>query len=201
MAASFIVSQMSDTWGTMTGGLAEARVTPDASWEREFEARLADSSGLAFRVALGVLHNREDAEDVAQEAFVRAYRSFHRLRDRDRFRGWLARIAWRLALDRRRGTERREQRELAASDPAPSLTVEDLAASRQFQERLERAMDQLPEKLRMVLVLAGVQGYDTREVASLLALPEGTVKSRLHAARKQLAEKLRPDFGFCRGGL
>ena len=177
--------------GAMTDGLAEAGVIPDASWEREFEARLADSSALAFRVALGVLHNREDAEDVAQEAFVRAYRSFHRLRDRERFRGWLARIAWRLALDRQRGAERRERRELAASDPAPVRTVEDLAVSRQFQERLERAMDELPEKLRMVLVLAGVEGYDTSETARLLALPEGTVKSRLHAARKQLAKKLR----------
>jgi RNA polymerase sigma-70 factor, ECF subfamily len=175
----------------LTGGLAEAGVIPEASWEHEFEARLTDSSALAFRVALGVLHNREDAEDVAQEAVVRAYRSFHRLRDRERFRSWLARITWRLALDRRRGTERRERRELAASDPPPALTVEDLAVSRQFQERLERAMDELPEKLRMVLVLAGVEGYDTRETARLLSLPEGTVKSRLHAARKQLAEKLR----------
>jgi len=177
--------------GVMTGGLAEAGVIPDAAWEREFEARLADSSTLAFRVALGVLHNREDAEDVAQEAFVRAYRSFHRLRDRERFRGWLARIAWRLALDRRRGTDRREKRELAAFDRPPAPTVEDLAVSRQFEERLERAMDELPEKLRMVLVLAGVEGYDTRETARLLSLPEGTVKSRLHAARKQLAAKLR----------
>ena len=182
--------------GVLTSGLAEAGVIPDASWEREFEARLADSSALAFRVALGVLHNREDAEDVAQEAFVRAYRSFRRLRDREQFRGWLARIAWRLALDRRRGTERRERRELAACDPPSAPSVEDLAVSRQFQERLERAMDELPEKLRMVLVLAGVEGYDTRETAKLLTLPEGTVKSRLHAARKQLAEKLRPDFGF-----
>ena len=180
----------------MAAEIADTGVIPDGSLEREFEERLADSSGLAFRVALGVLHNREDAEDVAQEAFVRAHRSFHRLRDRKRFRGWLARIAWRLALDRQRGGQRRERRELAASEPMASLTVEDLAASCEFQERLERAVDELPEKLRMVLVLAGVQGYDTREVAGLLALPEGTVKSRLHAARKQLAEKLRLDFGF-----
>ena len=52
-------------------------------------------------------------------------------------------------------------------------------------------MDELPEKLRIVVVLAGVEGYDTREVAALLGLPEGTVKSRLYAARKQLAERLR----------
>ena len=157
---------------------------------REFEQRLADCSALAFRVALGVLHNREDAEDVAQEAFVRAYRSFHTLRDRERFRGWLARIAWRLALDRRRAAGRRERHELAAAEAMPAPTVEDLAASREFQQHVERAMDELPEKLRLVLILAAVEGYDYGEVARVLGLPDGTVKSRLHVARKKLSERL-----------
>jgi len=69
--------------------------------------------------------------------------------------------------------------------------VEQMAAWREFERHLYRAMDELPEKLRIVVVLAGLEGYDTREVAALLGLPEGTVKSRLHAARKQLAERLR----------
>src|SRR6187397_3022617 len=77
----------------------------------EFEARLADSSSLAFRVAFSVLRHRQDAEDVAQEAFARAYQRFRRLRDRDRFRAWLVRMTWRLALDRRRGDRRRLARE------------------------------------------------------------------------------------------
>ncbi len=175
----------------LVGDLAEALVIPGASLEREFEQRLADSSALAFRVAMGVLHNREDAEDVAQESLIRAYRNFHRLRDRERFRAWLARIAWRQALDRQRAARRRELREVeAANQPAPP-TVEDLAASSEFERRLRRAMDELPEKFRRVLVLAAVEGYDIRAVARLLDLPEGTVKSRLHSARKQLAERLR----------
>src|SRR5204862_172892 len=69
--------------------------------------------------------------------------------------------------------------------------VEQMASWREFERHLYRAMDELPEKLRIVVVLAGVEGYDTREVAALLGLPEGTVKSRLYAARKQLAERLR----------
>ncbi len=76
---------------------------------QEFERRLAECSTLAFRVAMGVLHNHEDAEDVAQEAFLRAYRNFHQLRER--FRAWIARIAWRLAIDRWRSAGRRERRE------------------------------------------------------------------------------------------
>ena len=159
--------------------------------DREFEQRLADCSTLAFRVAMGVLHNREDAEDVAQETLLRAYKNFLRLRERERFRAWLARIAWRLAIDRRRATARRERREVTAAETAPSLTVEELATSSEFQQHLERAMDELPEKLRLVLVLAAIDGHNLREVARLIGLPEGTVKSRLHLARKQLAEKLK----------
>src|SRR5215216_2139740 len=79
--------------------------------EREFEARLAESSTLAFRVAYGVLRHRQDAEDVAQDAFVKAYRNFRQLRDRDRFRAWLVRMTWRLAIDRWRSDRRRSARE------------------------------------------------------------------------------------------
>jgi RNA polymerase sigma-70 factor (ECF subfamily) len=169
----------------------DAAVTLDTSLEREFEQRLADSAPLAFRVALGVLRNREDAEEVAQEAFVRAFRSFSRLRERDKFRGWIARIVFRLALDRIRAAKRRERRELAAADPPPAPTVEDLAASREFRARLDRAVDALPQKLRIVLVLAAIEGQDMREISRMLELPEGTVKSRLFQARRILAEQLR----------
>jgi RNA polymerase sigma-70 factor (ECF subfamily) len=178
----------------LVGTYPEAVVILDSSLEREFEERLADSSALAFRVALGVLRNRDDAEDVAQEAFLRAYQSFSRLRDRERFRAWLVRIAWRLALDRIRSARRRAVRETAVMIQelnAPERTVEDVRASREFEERLARAMDALPEKLRVVLVLAAIEGHDTREVGRLLDLPEGTIKSRLFHARKKLAEMLR----------
>jgi len=169
-----------------------------ASLEREFEQRLADSSRLAFRVALGVLRHREDAEDVAQEAFVRAYRNFHRLRDRDRFRAWLARITWRLAIDRLRAAGRRAryeesaatERTAAGASELAQPSVEQMEASREFQRRLDAAVDELPEKLRAVVLLAAIEGHDIHEVARLLEIPEGTVKSRLHRARKQLAEKL-----------
>jgi RNA polymerase sigma-70 factor (ECF subfamily) len=178
----------------LVGTFPEAAVILDTSLEREFEERLADSSALAFRVALGVLRNRDDAEDVAQEAFLRAYQSFSRLRDRDRFRAWLVRIAWRLALDRIRASRRRTARETAVMVQewnAPERTVEDVRASREFEQRLARAMDKLPEKLRVVLVLGAIEGHDTREIGRLLGLPEGTVKSRLFHARKKLAEILR----------
>jgi RNA polymerase sigma-70 factor, ECF subfamily len=175
----------------MAASLPGTAVNLDAALAREFDARLADCPRLAYRVALGVLRNVAEAEDVAQEAMLRAYRNFHRLRDRDRFRGWIARTAWRLALDRIRAARRRESRELAAQESRAERGVENVVASREFELHVARAMDALPEKLRLVMVLAAIEGYDTREVAALLAIPEGTVRSRLFLARKQLAESLR----------
>src|SRR5687768_14600610 len=89
-------------------------LTVDQALAREFESRLVESSTLAVRVAYSVLRNREDAEDVAQEAFAKAYRSFSQLRDRERFRAWLVRMTWRMALDRQRANRRRVAREFAA---------------------------------------------------------------------------------------
>src|ERR1700741_1724596 len=90
----------------------------DAALEQEFETRLVRASTLAVRVAYSVLRQREDAEDVAQEAFAKAYRNFRQLRDRRRFRAWLARRTWRVALDRYRATNRRKALELNAGSCA-----------------------------------------------------------------------------------
>lgn len=164
-------------------------VSLDDDLEREFEARLVESSTLAFRVAFGVLRQREDAEDVAQEAFAKAYRSFHQLRDRERFRAWLVRMTWRMALDRQRSSRRRLAREDQV-EPAIHQDVEGDVRDRLRAEHLWRAIDTLSEKLRVVIVLAGIQGYDIKEVAALLELPEGTVKSRLFDARRKLKDAL-----------
>ena len=179
---------------------AETFVSPDASLTREFEERLADCPALAYRVALGVLRNRGEAEDVAQDALVRAYHNFHRLREREKFRSWLVRTAWRLALDRIRARGRRQRYEDAAASfaivaEAAAANAEDIAASREFENKVNIALDALPEKLRLVMVLAAIEGYDTREVAALLEIPEGTVKSRLFLARKHMAEKLQWTAG------
>jgi len=162
-------------------------VSLDDELEREFELRLGECSTLAFRVAFSVLRHREDAEDVAQDAFAKAYRSFRQLRNRDRFRAWLVRMTWRLALDRRRADLRRLRREDVAR---PSAIVAPLTERNERSELLWQAIDRLSEKLRVVIVLAAIEGYEVREVAALLELPEGTVKSRLFLARQQLKESL-----------
>jgi RNA polymerase sigma-70 factor (ECF subfamily) len=191
-----------------TARLAGSLVTMDQELEREFETRLVESSTLAFRVAYGVLRHRQDAEDVAQDAFVKAYRSFRELRDRERFRVWLVRMTWRLAIDRQRNDRRREVREHARhhrdGEPGPSgggilrshrsgpLTpgvLEEMEA-RERASRLWAAIDALPDKLRIAIVLANIKEHDVGDVARLLGVPEGTVKSRLFLARQRLKELL-----------
>jgi RNA polymerase sigma-70 factor (ECF subfamily) len=171
-------------------GRPAADVSLDDGLAREFEERLAESATLAFRVAYAVLRHRQDAEDVAQEAMAQAYGNFPKLQDRRRFRAWLVRIAWRRALNRRRHDERRQRRERVAHDP-PRPSVEELVLSRQFEALLWQAVDGLPDRLRLVVTLTAMEGHDLREVAELLSIPEGTVKSRLSRARKVLAEKVR----------
>src|SRR5215470_17340393 len=149
----------------ISDSLADGFVTLDEALEREFEARLTESSTLAVRVAYGVLRHRQDAEDVAQEAFVKAHRNFRQLRDRERFRAWLVRLTWRLAIDRRRGDRRREARETAHAEAMPATcSAEGVDANYRARE-LWRAIDELPDKLRIALVLASIEGHDLAEVA------------------------------------
>ncbi len=177
---------METTAATFAGG---TEVEQD-ELAREFETRLAESSTLAFRVAYSVLLQREDAEDVAQEAFTRAYRRFRQLRDRTRFRAWLVRMTWRLALDRQRGERRRVTRDTAWADDAAAATAPPGPVERLRAWELWCAIDALPPKLRMVVVLANIEGHGVNEVAALLEVPAGTVKSRLFEARRRLKEML-----------
>jgi RNA polymerase sigma-70 factor (ECF subfamily) len=170
--------------------LSEANIPMAEDLDREFESRLAESSTLAFRVAYGVLRHREDAEDVAQEAFAKAYRSFRTMRERDRFRSWLVRITWRLAINRYRSNKRRLVREQVPDEIQFQPTAADSVALNERNARLWKAIDALPEKLRIVTVLAGIEEHDLREVARLLGIPEGTVKSRMFLARQRLKEML-----------
>ena len=159
--------------------------------DREFEQLLVESSSLAFRVAYSVLRQREDAEDVAQEAFIKAHRNFRRLRDRASFRAWLVRLTWRLALDRQRANRRRANRDTEHRRLGSTAEHSDPAIANERSAQVWQAIDALPEKLRLPIVLSGIEGHDVREVAQLLGLPEGTIKSRLFLARGKMKESLK----------
>ena len=171
-------------------GAGERLIDVERELEREFEARLAECSSLAFRLAYSVLRHRQDAEDVAQDAFAKAHRKFAQLRDRDRFRGWLARMTWRLAIDRQRANRRRTTHEAASYSAPPNGHAADDADARERATALWNAIDALPDKLRIVVVLANMEGHGLADVGRLLGVPEGTIKWRLSEARRQLKEQL-----------
>src|SRR5882724_3397506 len=143
---------------TPTGGEPEAaevrkemaQAEADAASRREWESLLAENAPLAFRVARGVLRNDADAQDVAQEALLRAYHRFEGLRERSRFRAWLVRISFRIALDRLRAGKRRQARE-AQWVFENSRSALHQGESSEFQRQFEHAVDELPEKQRLVL--------------------------------------------------
>ncbi len=168
----------------LAGEMDRAILVSCDSVPRDWERQLPECSRLAFRVAWSVLRQREDAEDVAQEALLRAFRHRGRIRDAGRLPAWIVRTAWRLALDHRRAAGRRRKRETAAAG-----CTRDFVAADATDALFASALDSLPPRLRQVMVLAAIAGYDTCEMARLLHLPEGTVKSRLFAARKKLAAR------------
>ncbi len=157
-----------------------------------FERLLQENQRLVVRIAAGVLGNAADAEEVAQEVFLRAYRKISGLRDPGKFRAWVARMSWRLAVNRRRSLNRSLRRDTAwfESTPTVSENHERAAVEAEFDLRLREEINRLPEKLRAVLILCAVEGLDTRAVAQVLEIPEGTVRSRLHLARKRLLQRL-----------
>jgi RNA polymerase sigma-70 factor, ECF subfamily len=163
--------------------------------EREagFAARVAENQRRVFHIAYGILGNRADAEDVSQETFLRAYQKLSSLRESEKFRAWVNRISFRLALNRQRGGRRRLTRETAWHTHGTGEPMNGLqnAEERVLVERLRNEIEGLPEKLRRALQLSIVEDMDAADVGVVLGIPAGTVRSRLHAARKLLLEAMK----------
>ena len=159
--------------------------------ESSFSRRMAENQRRVFQIAYGVLGSSADAEEIAQETFLRAYQKFGSLRDPQRFRFWVNRIAFRLALNRRRGLNRSMARETAwHSSAIESLDGAKNAEDHLLAQRLRDQIEQLPEKFRRVLQLSIVEDMDANDAAAVLGIPAGTVRSRLHTARKLLLEAM-----------
>ena len=143
-------------------------------------------AGVARRVARAVLGNPEDADDAAQDAMLSALLKLDQYDPRRPFGPWLLRIVANAATDRRRRrTVRRAEPldvGLTAGGPRPDTTVE----RRALGERLRQALAELPERRRLAVVLFDVEGYSHAEIAGMLGLPEGTVRSEVFHARRRL---------------
>jgi RNA polymerase sigma-70 factor (ECF subfamily) len=156
-----------------------------------FEQLMRENRRVVFQIAFGVLGNTADAQDVTQDTFVRAYAKAATLRESGRFRAWVCTIARNLALNRVRGDLRaRKREERAANENTAGVDVTVIAEERELTARVRREIDRLPEKQREAVMLCAVEGLPPVEVAAMLGISPGTVRSRLHVARKQLLRAL-----------
>lgn len=154
--------------------------------DEQFASLVHRQSRFVFRVVYAVLRNTHDAEDAVQETFLKLYRSNAWLEMRDE-RAFLARTAWRVAVDRRpktRTPESEPERASTADDPEAAVIRSDRHAL------IHRLVDALPEDLRQPLALSTVDEMNSREIAEVMGIPEGTVRSRLMRARAILKQKL-----------
>src|SRR5437762_4280457 len=157
-----------------------------------------------WRLAYNVLRDREEAWDVAQEAFIKAYQALPSFRGQSAFYTWLYRIVMNVAADRGRsrgaqgrafGTERvpEEDWERVLPDQNPGDESPDEAAARtEDRAKIMKALDTLSEDHRRIVMLSDLEGLSYREIAEVLNIPMGTVMSRLHNARRRLRDALGP---------
>ncbi|HKD46021.1 MAG TPA: RNA polymerase sigma factor [Candidatus Angelobacter sp.] len=159
------------------------------------ETLVTQHSLLVFRIAYSILRNHHDAEDAAQECFLRVWKAQKRLTQVRNLKTWLARIAWTAALDRRRRTVtahagRLPGEELLPRIPDRAARQDEQFAGKQMQELVERLVAGLPEELRQTLELSTVEELNSSEIAEVMNVPEASVRTRLLRARRLLKEKL-----------
>jgi RNA polymerase sigma-70 factor, ECF subfamily len=183
---------------------------PDLTLVRRVQAGDTDAFGelvhrnrkAVFRAAVAALGSTTDADDVAQDAFVLAYRKIGSFRGDSAFKTWLLAITWRKALDRRKSVGRWLRLTVTAADgerdatnwieqmPADDRSQEDDLAAAQLQQTIRRLIKTLPRKLRDALLLAGSGEYNYSQISFILGVPVGTVKWRVSEARRVLKEKM-----------
>lgn len=161
-----------------------------------FDTLYRDHVDLVYRFAHRLCGEPETAKDLVQETFLNAYRGFERFRGEAQVSTWLYTIASRACLRMRRRRKGAPERELSLEEfiptsegefrlqiPIDGLSPEEALQNKQLREALDTAIDQLPKKYKMVLVLRDMEGLSAKEVGTIMGLNERAVKSRLHRAR------------------
>jgi len=157
----------------------------------DLPALVGTYSALLFRVAHSVLRSRSDAEDVVQDAFVRVLEHRSKLPEVREMRVWLVRIAWNLALDRRRKIRPDQMDEVFAQSLVAASTPADQALNEaQQMSNALREIEKLPDAERNVLLLSAIEELGTAEIALVLKKSESAVRALLFRARTRLRERL-----------
>jgi RNA polymerase sigma-70 factor (ECF subfamily) len=176
--------------------MSDASAMDDASDQElghELEAVVRQHARFIYQVAYLLLRNHHDAEDSTQETFMRVWRYRKRLPEARDLKAWLARIAWRVALDRRKNSA-----EISLADAAEAVfklyaageSAEKIAGAKQMAVLLDQLIATLPGKLRDPMLLSLDQDLSQADIGRVLNIPESSVRTRLFRARQMLRQKL-----------
>ena len=170
--------------GVERAAIALEQTVAGLASQDHFAQLVERQSRFVFRVAYSVLRRVEDAEDVVQETFLKLYRNGQWKGVEDE-RAFLARAAWRVAVDRLPKRRAEAVQEVASSEDLERAVVE-----KDWNAAVHRLMDALPEELRQPLALSALEEMTSQQIAAVMGIPEGTVRSRMSRARGLLKEKL-----------
>jgi RNA polymerase sigma-70 factor, ECF subfamily len=165
-----------------------------------FEQIVVQTQRTLFYTILRVVCDRHIADDLVQEVFIKVHGSLPELKSPDLFRPWLHRIAMNRAIDRRRAMKKEAERVFLVdeffgkADPARE-EPRDLQEMASMEEAIQKAIDSLPNQQKVVMALTMEKNLSQEEIAVVMECPVGTIKSRLHHARKTLKERLRKWLG------
>ena len=213
-----LVTWMSHAWPIGLALLGMVRVVDDRDADMALVEAVRAGDATAYRglvekyqtrvyhVVYGMVRNQEDAQELTQESFVKAYRNLHAFREDSRFYTWLYRIAMNLAIDFTRRRARAPvaglDEDVAARDADGGIAEAHHADNprkalerKQLHAAIMNAVAELPEDQRQVILLREVDGLSYKEIADVLEIAEGTVMSRLFYARKKLQKVLAPLQG------
>lgn len=161
------------------------------SLKREFEERLLEYIDSLYHLAIRMVQNRRDAEDLVQETTLRAYRFFHRFRPGTNFKAWIVTILRNVFINEYRKRIREPQR-LDFEEVKDFISLPEINGAQEeiFSEDVKSSIDKLPEELRTSIILFYAEEFSYKEIAKIMDVPVGTVMSRLYTARQTLKKQL-----------
>lgn len=165
-----------------------------------FRGLVETYQGRIYNIVYGMVHNRDDAQELTQDAFIKAYKKLNTFNLGTKFYTWLCRIAVNTTIDFLRKNKNKQtmsfeegiavQSSSGVSDMHYESNPEQQAMKEETRQQIIAAVDELPEEQRKILILKELDGLSYKEIADVLEIPQGTVMSRLYYARKKLQEIL-----------
>ena len=185
-----------------------------AERKKRFERDALQYMNQLYAAAMRYTKNPEDAQDLVQDTYAKAYTSFHQFEPGTNLKAWLYRVLSTTFINTYRKDQRRPQTsdseledwqiaEASSHTSDQGKSTEDVVLENLPDSDIKNALAEIPEEFRMAVFLADVEGFSYKEIAEIVGVPAGTVMSRLHRGRKQLREKLTDyarERGYVKGG-